>query len=61
MAKKVTITLVDDIDGTSSADETVSFSLGGVSYEIDLSSDNAGKLRDALAIYVGSPTLSGVL
>jgi len=54
MAKKVTITLVDDIDGTSSADETVSFSLDGVSYEIDLSSDNAGKLRDALAIYVAN-------
>jgi hypothetical protein len=52
--KKVTITLVDDIDGTSSADETVSFSLDGVSYEIDLSSDNAGKLRDALAIYVAN-------
>ena len=29
MAKKITITLVDDIDGTSSADETVSFSLDG--------------------------------
>ena len=54
MAKKITITLVDDIDGTSSADETVSFSLDGVSYEIDLSSDNAGKLRDALAIYVAN-------
>ena len=54
MAKKVTITLVDDIDGTSNADETVSFSLDGVSYEIDLSSDNAGKLRDALAIYVAN-------
>ena len=49
MAKKITITLVDDIDGTSSADETVSFSLDGVSYEIDLSADNAGKLREMFA------------
>jgi hypothetical protein len=28
--------------------------LDGVAYEIDLSSKNAGKLRDALAAYVGS-------
>ncbi|HRA46360.1 MAG TPA: Lsr2 family protein, partial [Phycicoccus sp.] len=46
MAKKVTISLVDDIDKSDAA-ETVSFSLDGVNYEIDLSSDNAGKLRDA--------------
>lgn len=51
MAKKVTIQLVDDIDKTP-ADETVSFSLDGVSYEIDLSTANATKLRDALAVYV---------
>jgi hypothetical protein len=53
MAKKVTITLVDDLDKTSPADETVSFGLDGVSYEIDLSSANAAKLRDALAVYIG--------
>jgi hypothetical protein len=29
---------VDDFDGEGSADETVEFSLDGVSYEIDLSS-----------------------
>ena len=52
MAQKVTVLLVDDIDG-GSADETVSFSLDGVSYEIDLSAKNAGKLRDAFAQYVG--------
>ena len=43
MAKKVTVTLVDDFDGEGSADETVEFSLDGVSYEIDLSSKNADK------------------
>jgi hypothetical protein len=53
MAKKVTITLVDDLDKTSPADETVSFGLDGVSYEIDLSAANAAKLRDALAVYIG--------
>ena len=51
MAKKVTISLVDDIDKSDAA-ETVSFSLDGVNYEIDLSSDNAGKLRDAMALYI---------
>ena len=52
MAQKVTVLLVDDIDG-GSADETVSFSLDGVSYEIDLSTKNAKTFRDALAQYVG--------
>ena len=46
MAKKVTVTLVDDFDGSGPADETVEFSIDGVSYEIDLSSKNAQKIRD---------------
>ncbi len=53
MAQKVTVLLVDDIDG-GPADETVLFSLDGVSYEIDLSSRNATTLREALAQYVGT-------
>jgi Lsr2 len=53
MAQKVQVILVDDIDG-GSAEETVSFSLDGVSYEIDLSTPNAAKLRDTFAPYVGS-------
>jgi hypothetical protein len=53
MASKTLVILEDDLDG-GAADETVSFSLDGVSYEIDLSSKNANKLRDALAAYVGS-------
>jgi hypothetical protein len=48
MAKKVTVTLVDDFDGEGPADETVEFSIDGVSYEIDLSAKNAKKLRDDL-------------
>ena len=53
MAQKTLVILEDDLDG-GTADETVSFSLDGVAYEIDLSSKNAGKLRDSMASYVGS-------
>ena len=52
MAQKVQVILVDDIDG-GQADETVSFSLDGVAYEVDLSTANAAKLRDSFAPYVG--------
>lgn len=52
MAKKVTVTLVDDFDGEGTADETVEFGLDGVSYEIDLSSKNATKLRNDLKQWV---------
>lgn len=52
MAQKVQIMLVDDLDG-GEASETVEFGLDGVSYEIDLSTDNAQRLRDSLASYVG--------
>ncbi|HEY5881249.1 MAG TPA: Lsr2 family protein [Nakamurella sp.] len=51
MATITTTTLVDDLDGSEAA-EAVTFALDGVSYEIDLSEDNAEKLRDALAGYV---------
>ena len=53
MAQKVQITLVDDIDG-GPATETVSFSLDGTAYEIDLSENNAARLRDAFAPFVGT-------
>ena len=52
MAQKVHIVLVDDLDG-SEASETVSFGLDGTSYEIDLNDENAAKLRDALAGFIG--------
>jgi hypothetical protein len=51
MAQKVQVLLVDDLDG-GTADETVTFGLDGVSYEIDLSSGNAGQLRSELSQYV---------
>ncbi|SPX87825.1 histone-like nucleoid-structuring protein Lsr2 [Mycobacteroides abscessus] len=52
MAKKVTVTLVDDVDGEAAADESVEFGLDGVTYEIDLSSKNAEKLRKQLSTWV---------
>jgi hypothetical protein len=58
MAQKVTVSLVDDLTG-SQADETVSFGLDGKSYEIDLSTKNAGKLRGALADYVAAARKAG--
>ena len=59
MAKKVQVLLVDDIDKSSPADETVSFSLDGVSYEIDLTSENAAKLRDDLSLWIGHAERTG--
>jgi hypothetical protein len=53
VAQRVQVLLEDDLDGGEAA-ETVTFALDGVSYEIDLSTKNAGKLRDAMAPYVGS-------
>lgn len=52
MAQKATVLLQDHIDGGEAA-ETILFGLDGVNYEIDLSEDNAAKLRDALASWVG--------
>lgn len=58
MAQKVLVSLVDDLDG-SEADETVEFGLDGISYQIDLSADNASELRDALAQYIEHARRSG--
>lgn len=52
MASRTLVLLEDDLDG-GTADQTVTFSLDGVSYEIDLSDANAEELRTILAPYVG--------
>ena len=52
MAKKVTVTLIDDVDQEVAADETVEFGIDGASYEIDLSAANAAKLREELEVWV---------
>ncbi|WP_410608393.1 histone-like nucleoid-structuring protein Lsr2 [Amycolatopsis sp. lyj-109] len=53
MAQKVLVEMLDDIDGTPAA-HTIPFALDGVSYEIDLSEDNAAALRDELARFIGA-------
>ncbi|WP_370147593.1 Lsr2 family protein [Streptacidiphilus sp. EB129] len=50
MAQKVQVLLVDDLEG-GEADETVTFALDGVAYEIDLTHTNAGRLRELLNPY----------
>ncbi|WP_370891124.1 Lsr2 family protein [Janibacter sp. GXQ6167] len=56
MAQKIKVELIDDLangDGQEvEAAETVSFGLDGSSYEIDLTSENAKALREALASYI---------
>jgi hypothetical protein len=58
MAQKVQVLLVDDIDG-GTAEETVTFALDGVSYEIDLTADHASELRDSLSRWVGHARKTG--
>lgn len=50
MSQKTITTYVDDLDGSEGEDvSTIQFGLDGVSYEADLSQQNAKKLRDDLA------------
>lgn len=58
MAKRTFTKLIDDLDGSDAA-ETVSFAVDGVSYEIDLSDQNAAKLRDDLAVWTAHATRVG--
>ncbi len=58
MAQRVEIVLTDDVDN-GPADQTVNFALDGVEYEIDLSDENAEKLRADLAVWVGHARRSG--
>ncbi len=51
MAQKVLTTLQDDIDG-SKASETVTFSLDGVTYQIDLNARHATRLRKTFAPFI---------
>jgi hypothetical protein len=60
MAQKVTVELVDDLDGTVSDDiSTITFGLDGVDYEIDLTEDNARRLRAAVADFVATARRTG--
>jgi Lsr2 len=53
MAQKVQTLFIDDLDG-SEADGTVHFALDGTDYEIDLNTEHAQELRDALAHYMSA-------
>lgn len=60
MVQKVVVELVDDLDGTASDDiTTIAFALDGVSYEIDLTEDNANTLRDAVADFIAAGRRTG--
>ncbi|MHA7210073.1 histone-like nucleoid-structuring protein Lsr2 [Arthrobacter sp. MDT1-65] len=50
MAQRVQVELVDDLNGEV-AQETVRFGVDGTEYEIDLTTDNAEKLRAILTEY----------
>ncbi len=50
MSTQRIVTLIDDIDG-SEATETVRFEYDRIRYEIDLSADNARKLRTHIRPY----------
>ena len=58
MAKRVEVILIDDLDG-SVAEEVVTFGLDGVQYEIDLSKENAEKLRGSLVQWIDSARRAG--
>jgi len=51
VARQVQIALIDDIDG-GEASESISFSVGGQHYEIDLNEKNAEGFRTALEPYI---------
>jgi hypothetical protein len=60
MAQKTTVQLVDDLDGSASEDiSTVTFGLDGVSYEIDLTGDNAENLRKGLTDFIAAARRTG--
>lgn len=53
MVQKVSYVLIDDVDG-GDAVETVTFGLDGVTYEIDLSAENAARIRESFAEWIGA-------
>ena len=57
MARKIIHQLVDDLDGTvlePGEGTSVHFALDGRGYEIDLTDENATKLRELLAPYIAA-------
>lgn len=51
MAQKYEVILIDDID-EGEADETLTFGLDGITYEIDLNSEHAAELRESIGTWI---------
>jgi hypothetical protein len=51
LAQRVKVQLVDDLNGEE-AQETIRFGFEGTEYEIDLTAENAEKLRSVMSEYV---------
>jgi hypothetical protein len=58
MASRVVVEFTDDLNGKP-ADETVTFGLDGLSYEIDLTTKNAAALRKAFQPWQESARRAG--
>ena len=58
MAKRTTVTVTDDLDGSANAEE-VTFALNGESWSIDLSAKNRTALKKALKPYIAKATKQG--
>jgi hypothetical protein len=58
VAQQTTVRFIDDLDG-SEASGTFDLSLDGRDYQIDLSDENAAKLRDALSPFLAAARKAG--
>jgi hypothetical protein len=58
VARSVEVRLIDDIDG-GPAQETVTFALDGITYQIDLNARHAGQLRTAMQTYISAARRGG--
>lgn len=52
MGQEVTVRLTDDVDGSTTAEETIVFAVDGVTYNIDLSPENAANFRRDMGEWV---------
>lgn len=53
MARRVSVTIRDDLDGSEGA-STVTFALDGVTYEIDLGEGNKAALKQTFAPFIAA-------
>lgn len=54
MAQQISVTLTDDLDGETAADETIEFAIDGIAYQIDLCQKNADTMRESLHQWVSN-------